>query len=100
MMLMLVLMLIVSMIAMLADVNTPKGGGVDNICQQHQVLMLMDVVSPPADNITVNNITPAVDRSGRVVGEAVVVVGPQRLAAGVVEPSADRQHLPYRADPL
>lgn len=65
MMLTLILMLIVSMLVMLADVNTPKGGGVDNICQQHRVVMLMVVVSPPADNITVNNITPAVDRSGR-----------------------------------
>ena len=97
-MLTVILMLIVSMIAMLTDIITPKGGCDDNICQQHRVLLLLGVVNSPADNITANNIIPEVEPVGRVVGEAVVVVGPQRLAAGVVESSADRQPLPCRAD--
>ncbi len=84
--------MILSVIVMLTDIITPKGGCDDNICQQHPVLLLLDVVHSPADNITANNITPTVERAGRVVGrEAVEVVGPQRLAAGVVESSADRQ---------
>ena len=42
-----------------------KGGVLTTSANNIGVVMLMGVVSPPADNITVNNITPAVDRSGR-----------------------------------
>ena len=83
---------------MLTDINTPKGGCDNNICQQHPVLLLLGVVNSPADNITANNIIPEVEPVGREVVE-VGVVAPQRLAAGVVESSADRQHLLILDDP-
>lgn len=76
-----------------------KGGVLTTSANNIGVMMLMVVVSPPADNITVNNITPAVEGAGEV-GEVADV--PPLLAAEVAgaEPCADGQHQPSQVDQL